>query len=165
MSAHQIERRRIRPVPRRRRTDLRRVALWFAAIAGMFAIAFGIGHIRRGGEVFAESTPPRLSAVPSPVPDALASAPAIKLAVVRRPPPAKSTTPTNGSREAVTPTVTTVTPVTPVTPAASSPEPEATTSPTPSSSKPAPTKSSSPPTHSSGGSGSGSSGTSFESSG
>ena len=163
MSAHQIERRRVRPVPRRRRTDLRRVALWIAAIVGMFAIAFGIGHIRRGGEVFAESTPPRLSAVPSPVPDALASAPAIKLAVVRRPPPAKRATPTRSSQQAVTPTVTTVTPVTP---AASSPSPEPTSSPTPAPSTPAPTKSSSPPTHPSGGSGSGSgSGTSFESSG
>ncbi len=161
MSTHPLERRRVRPLGGR--LEPRRVAIWCAAIALVFAAAFGVGHIRRAGDVVVERTPPRLPAVETPVPATLAAAPAIKLAVVRRPPPApKPSAPAKTSQPAVTPTVT------PVTPAASSPTttPTVTPTPAPQETKPAApvTPSPSPAPHSSGGSGSGS-GTSFESSG
>ncbi len=162
MSTHPLERRRIRPVGRR--GELRRVGIVLAVLAGVFAIAFGIGHIRRAGETVVERTPPRLSAVPTPVDASLASAPAIKLAVAKPPPPPpKRSTPTKSSA-ASTPAESTIAPTTstPVTPAPTvqpvAPPAKAVTPATPS---PSPTP------HSSGGSGSGGSGsgTSFESSG
>ena len=161
MSTHPLERRRTRPVGRR--FEPRRVAIWCAAIAAVFAAAFGVGHIRRSGEAVVERTPPRLPAVSTPVPAALVAAPAIKLAVVRPAPPApKPSVPAKSSQPAVTPTVT------PTTPAVSTPAPTPTVTPVtpaPEVSKPAaPAPSPSPSPHSSGGSGSGS-GTSFESSG
>lgn len=161
MSTHPLERRRTRPLGGR--LEPRRVALWCIAIAVVFAAAFGVGHIRRSGEAVVERTPPRLPAVSTPVPAALLSAPAIKLAVVRRPPPApKPSVPAKSSQPAVTPTVT------PTAPAVTAPTPTPTVTPAtpaPEVSKPAtPAPTPSPAPHSSGGSGSGS-GTSFESSG
>jgi hypothetical protein len=161
MSTHPLERRRVRPVGRG--LQPRRVAVWCGAIVLVFAIAFGIGHMRRPAGTVVERTPPPLPAVATPVPAALASAPAIKLAVIQPPPP-KHSTPANSSQPAATPVVTpSVTPSTPVT---STPAPTPTVTPTPAPVESKPAAPPAPAPHSSGGSSGGSgSGTSFESSG
>ncbi len=111
MSTHHLDRRRVRPLGQG--FEPRRVAISCGAIVLVFAIAFGVGHMRRSAGAVAERTPPPLPAVANPVPAALASAPAIKLAVVRRPPPApKQTAPAKSSQPAASPTVTPVAPVT-----------------------------------------------------
>jgi hypothetical protein len=159
MSTHPLERRRVRPVGRRLQPG--RVAVWCGAIVLVFAIAFGIGHMRRSADTVVERTPPPLPAVATPVPAALASAPAIKLAVIQPPAP-KHSAPAKSSQPAATPAVT------PSTPVISTPAPTPTVTPTPApvESKPAAPSTPAPAPHSSGGSSGGSgSGTSFESSG
>lgn len=160
MSTHPLDRRRVKPFGRR--VQLRRFAIYCLAILLVFAAAFGIGHMNRSDGSVLERTPPPLPGVATPVPAALASAPTIKLAVVRPPPAPKRSAPATSSRPTATaPTVTPATPVTQTpTPAPTVTQPAAET---PASKQAAPTPSA--PQHSSGsGSGSGS-GTSFESSG
>ncbi len=167
MSTQPLERRRIRPVGRR--GELRRIATLLGVLAGVFAISFGIGHIRRAGETVVERTPPRLSAVPTPVEASLASAPAIKLAVAKPPPPKPSTaakssssaaasTPASSSPATTTPVISPAPAAQPVAPPS---KPVTPVTPTPS---PAPRSSGPSGSSGSGSSGSGS-GTSFESSG
>jgi hypothetical protein len=161
MSTHQIDRRRIRPIGRR--VDLRRFMAMIGVLIGVFAIAFGLGHIHRQTNEVVERTPPRLPVVATPVSSTLASVPAIKVAV-EKPPPPKASKPAKSS-------IAPVAPVTPVvtTPAASTPAvtptPTPTPAPTPAPITPAPTHSSPPAPKSSGGGGGSGSGTSFESSG
>jgi hypothetical protein len=132
-------------------------------LIGVFAIAFGLGHIHRQTNEVVERTPPRLPVVATPVSSTLASVPAIKVAV-EKPPPPKASKPAKSS-------IAPVAPVTPVvtTPAASTPAvtptPTPTPAPTPAPITPAPTHSSPPAPKSSGGGGGSGSGTSFESSG
>lgn len=169
MSTQPLERRRIRPVGRR--GELRRIGTVLAVLAGVFAIAFAIGHIRRGGETVVEQTPPRLSAVPKPLGASLASAPAIKLAVAKPPPPK----PSAPAKSSATPTQVESTPAS-STPAPVTPAPTVQPVAPPAKAVTPPTPSPSPSPRSSGGSGSGGggggsggsgggSGTSFESSG
>ena len=163
MSTQPLERRRIRPVGRR--GELRRIGALLAVLAGVFAIAFAIGHIRRGGETIVEQTPPRLSAVPKPLGASLASAPAIKLAVAKPPPP-KPTAPAKSSATPTqvesTPASTTPAPVTPAPTVQPVAPPAKAVTPAPS---PSPSPRSSSGSGSGGGGSGGGSGTSFESSG
>jgi hypothetical protein len=162
MSTHRIERRRIKPIGRR--LELRRLMSVIGVLIGVFAIAFGVGHIRRSSPEFVERTPPRLPVVATPVSASLASAPAIKVAVAKPPPPK----PSKAAKSSIAP----VAPVTPVTTTPEATTPAVTPTPTPT---PAPTPTVTPPTHSStpapksssggGGGGGSGSGTSFESSG
>src|SRR6185437_5293402 len=147
---------------------LRRIGALLAVLAGVFAIAFAIGHIRRGGETIVEQTPPRLSAVPKPLGASLASAPAIKLAVAKPPPPK----PTAPAKSSATPTQVESTPAS-TTPAPVTPAPTVQpVAPPAKAVTPAPSPSPSPRSSSGSGSGGGGSGgsgggsgTSFESSG
>ena len=112
MSTHPLDRRRVKPFGRR--LQLRRFAICALAVLLVFAAAFGIGHMNRSDGSVVERTPPPLPEVATPVPAALASAPTIKLAVVRPPPAPKRSAPATSSRPTATaPTVTAGAPVSP----------------------------------------------------
>jgi hypothetical protein len=168
MSTHPIDRRRIRPVGRR--IELRRIMSLIAVLIGVFAVAFGIGHIKRTAPTIVEKTPPRLPVVAVPVAGSLPAAPAIKVAVAK--PPARTPAPkvakpaTSAPAVAETPVVSHSSPAPAPTPApAAAPIAPVHSAPPPAANPPSSSGggSSSPPSRSSGG-GSGS-GTSFESSG
>ncbi len=169
MSTHPIDRRRIRPVGRR--IELRRIMRLIAVLIGVFAVAFGVGHIKRTAPTIVERTPPRLPVVAVPVAASLPAAPPIKVAIAK--PPVRTTAPqaskpaTIAPPAAETPAVSHSSPAPAPTPApAAEPIAPVHSAPPPAASPPSSSGggSSSPPHPSSGGGGSGS-GTSFESSG